>query len=178
MKRSALLCLLLLISTTLFAQRKDSVKNSIRLKVEAINKEKNYKTISLDQLQFMENGSDGGGSVTGYFKDNRLVKIVRWIGVSYGFFVDEFYLDKDKLIFVHDIENMFEYNDSTGEINYRAIVMGFDGRYWFNAGRKIDESSLGHNRFDGDEANAEKEFLADVKKYIPLLYKKYKLGKK
>jgi len=170
---------LFLLPQCLFAQTDiGSTKKQIRSTVEMINKEKKYTNVYLDQLQFSKNITDGGGSITGYFKNIKLVKVVRWIGLSYGFIVDEFYLDNDKLIFVHESENTFNYNDTTGEFDYDNIAVKFNGRYWFSNNKMIDVVSSGHNRFESDKADAEKDFLADIKNYSALLNKKLHYSKR
>lgn len=175
MKLFPLLYFIFLININLFSQKKEAIIKMINIKVDAITKVQNHKTAQLSQEEFMDHTTDRGADLTGYFEKGKLVKILSWIGLSNYFVADEYFLDNDKLICVHEVENFFEYNDSTGEET--NTVERFDGRYWFDKNKKIDELLFGNDPYKTNGTDPEKEFLADVKKYIPLLYKKYKSGK-
>jgi len=175
MKFFPLLYFIFLLNINLLAQNKEQIKSTIRIKVKAINKGKIYKKVELSQENFMDHATDRGATLTGYFKKGELVKIVSWIGLSNYYAVDEYFLENGKLMFVHEEENQFEYKDTIG-FDEKTFVR-FEGRYWFDKNKKIDQVSSGNDRFKDRGIDPEKEFTVDVKKYIPLLYKKYKSGK-
>jgi hypothetical protein len=156
----------------------DMVKKEIRETTQRINKEKNYKKVILLQSSFTDYQYDGGASVTGYFKAGKLLKVVRWIGLSSGYNIDEFYLREDSvLIFVNKTECIFGYNDSTNEYQYDKITKQYVGKYWFWNGGLIDKSVTGQSRFAVKEVNAEKDFLLDIENYSILLNKKFMQSK-
>ena len=42
----------------------------------------NFTIKTLENEEFMDHATDGGGSLTGYFKSGELRKIVSWVGLS------------------------------------------------------------------------------------------------
>jgi hypothetical protein len=85
--------------TLLFGQTNEKV-NSIRKTVELINKDTTYTKKILDNEQWMEHMTDGGGQLTGLLKNGHLVKIIEWVGLSSCISTSEFYLHNDSLVFV------------------------------------------------------------------------------
>ena len=125
-------------------------------------------SIYLENEGFMEQMTDGGGSLTGYFAGDRLLKIKQWVGLSYGIIEQRFYFDGDELIYVQEHEKNFHI-DSNGTDHSRFSDTEFRGDYFFRNNKMIDLVTLGHNRFDIDGNDPEKEFLetaADLKKII------------
>lgn len=69
-----------LICIVTFAQTDNSL-NKIRKTVEQINKDKSLTTKTLNNEQFLQETTDGGGQLIGYFKSGQLVKIVERVGL-------------------------------------------------------------------------------------------------
>jgi hypothetical protein len=174
--KNLLLVVFIFVSKLLLAQQPEVLKNNINNKVVKINNEKNTTIKYLAEVQYI-NHNKNAGTVKGIFKNNACIKIIRFIGTEYNYIIDEYFLEKGKLIYVSEIQNNFEYNDSTSTYNYEKIGLHFNGSYWFSNNKEIDEISTGHNRFEGDDADAEKDFLADVKKYLVLLNSKFSIKK-
>ena len=82
-----------------FAQSKDEQIKLIRKKFETINKDTTLKKVELENEEFLSNMTDGGGKLTGFYKNNEIKKIYEWIGLSNGISIKEFYFDKEQLIF-------------------------------------------------------------------------------
>ena len=125
-------------------------------------------SIYLENEDFMEHMTDGGGSVTGYFAGDRLLKINQWVGLSYGIIEQDFYFDGEELIYVSEHEKNFHV-DSNGTDHSRFSDTEFRGDYFFRRNKMVDMVTLGHNRFESDENDPEKEFLetaASLKKLI------------
>jgi hypothetical protein len=123
-----------------------------------IDKKKISDSVYLENEDFMEQMTDGGGSVTGYFAENRLLKIRQWIGLSYGIIDQTYYFEGDELMYVLEREKNFQV-DSNGIDHSRFSDTEFRGDYFFRGRKMVDMVTLGHNRFDTDENEPEKEFL-------------------
>jgi hypothetical protein len=104
---------------------------------------------------------------------------VRWIGLSNGYKVDEFYFkDDSSLIFIHTTFWRYEYDNKADIFLYDKTVNIFSGRYWFWNGRLVDTQQKGQKPSTDDIKKQEKEFLSDAENYSMLLYKKLNLSKK
>src|SRR5258706_8459542 len=73
------------------AQSKAVMIAAIRKDFQAINADKTLSKKTLSDEEFLENQPDGGGELTGYYKNDTIVKITEWIGLSYGNRTREFY---------------------------------------------------------------------------------------
>ena len=129
---------------------------SVQRFVTHIDSEKFKDSLELENEDFMENMTDGGGSLTGYFQNGKLVKIAEWYGLSWGVLQATFYLKNDKLAFVKETEDHF-YTDSMGTDPSRFDTH-FIGEYYFDNDHLFDEVSVGHNRFEIDENDAGNEY--------------------
>lgn len=140
--------------------------------VNQICKQKFKDSLELENEEFMENMTDGGGSLTGYFQDGKLLLIKEWIGLSYGVTQHSFYFNKDRLVYVLELEDDF-YVDSSGT-DHSRFDQHFRGNYYFSNNRLVDMVSLGHNRFEIDTNDPEKEFLQLAAGYQKLILNKRK----
>ena len=73
MRTIVIILTVLFSSSFLFGQTHSRV-NSVRQWVEKINNDTLYTVKKLENEQWMEQMTDGGGELTGYFKDGQLVK--------------------------------------------------------------------------------------------------------
>ena len=74
---------------------------------------------------------------------------------------NQYYFKHDALIFVGIVESQYE------EINGKqALTQRFSGGYYFKNNKVIHQTSNGHNRFESDEHDPEKELVQEAKKYI------------
>src|SRR6187399_2214269 len=94
-----------------FAQTKDEQIKLIRKKFEIINKDSTLRKVVLENEDFLSNMTDGGGKLTGFYKDKEIKKIYEWIGLSNGISIKEFYFDKERLIFVYEKFDSFVFDD-------------------------------------------------------------------
>lgn len=128
--------LLLLLLTTKCSMGQVTAKlTDIRKKVKSIDTIKNFTIISIDSAeQFLEQASDNGASLKGYFKNDILYKTVEWIGLSNGVNVTEIYYDKAKPIFVYQTKKTFTYDTARGTVDYNKLVIKKQWRYYFENG--------------------------------------------
>jgi len=114
----------------------------------------------------------GGGELTGYYKKDSVVKIVEWIGLSYGNRTREFYFKENKLFFVYEKFESFVHNDKTNELDLTKVKTTFEGRYYFNNKKLIDQKNSGKRTFEENESGMEEELQTSAEENINLLNKK------
>jgi hypothetical protein len=171
-RHNKILVLILTINlSTAFGQTKDEKIKSIREKFQKINQDTSYRTKTLENEEFLDHMTDGGGDLTGYLKDKKIFKIFERVGVSYCVRTFEYYFWDEKLIFIYEKELDFKMNDSTG-FDYEKQTLAFEGRYYFDNGKLIETKTTGAKaiEYDKDE-NKEKILLADAKRNADLLKK-------
>ena len=170
--RFFILCLILLLSSVVHAQKNAEIIHNIRKEFRAINNIKNFETLELENEEFLANAADGGAKLTGYYKNNSLRKMVVSVGLSNGMETLEFYFLKGKLIFVYEKFEGFVFNEKKSEFDYTKTETTFEGRYYFDKGKLVDYITTGHNRFDDDSLDPGKVWLEEAADYIKLLNKK------
>jgi hypothetical protein len=140
---------------------------------KAIDKNEALKKKIFQQEDFMEQATDNGAELTLYYKSNVVYKIKEWVGLSYGVVITTYYFLSGKLIFVRQEEYQYEQNTATGEITSKLSNENrFVGRYYFKDGKLFNETSMGHNKFEDENNDAEKEFSKSARKYLKLFTKK------
>jgi len=152
MLRKAIVSLLLtlgILTTSLGQTKNDKVRN-IRDKFRTINSEAGYLTKMLTNEQFLEHMTDGGGHLTGYFKNGQIKKIIEWIGLSYCVRTFEYYFWDGQLIFVYEKEEDFPYIEATGSLDHTKLELAFEGRYYFDNGKLIETKVTGKKRIPDD----------------------------
>jgi hypothetical protein len=126
-----------------FAQTKEEQIKSIRKKFEIINRDTTLRKIALENEEFLTNMTDGGGELTGFYKNKEVKKIYEWIGLSNGISTKEFYFDKEQLIFVYEKFDSFVFDDKKNEFDLTKIKTIFEGRYYFSNKKLFSESKKG-----------------------------------
>jgi len=166
-------CLLLLsISISIFsaeAQSKQDLIKTIRQEFQKINSDTGLKKTILEDEEFLDNISDGGAELTGYSRKGSIVKIVEWIGLSYGNRTREFYFKDHKLFFVFEKFDSF-IDEKSGELDISKPKKVFEGRYYFNNEKLIEEKLSGKKPLADDKISAA-ELLSDAKENAKLLSK-------
>ena len=123
-----------------FGQSTTELISTIKKEFQAINADSGYKKIVIENEDFLENMTDGGGALTGYYKGKRLRKINQWIGISTGFEITEFYYKDNKLIFIYQEFNSFIYIDSLQELDHSQATITSEKRFYFNNDKLIQFS--------------------------------------
>lgn len=118
----------------------------------------------------MEQMTDGGGELTGYFTNGEIQKMEIRVGLSYGISEFEFFYKDSKLYFVLETFKQFMYNEETGSFNYSKTEQTFRGEYLFT--NPFDYETLGHNRFENDEIDPEEVLRDEANNYLTILKKK------
>src|SRR4051812_12316774 len=142
------------------AQSKADVIKSIKKEFKDINDNGSLKKVVLENEEFMEKMTDRGGSLTGYYNEDKLLKIVEWIGISNGIYISEYYFKDEQLIFVYKAFKTVVYDIKKGEVDYDQTGVKFEGRYYFSDKTLIDTITTGANPFKGEP----KDFPTEIEK--------------
>ncbi len=102
----------------------------------AINANLGLKKRVLENEEFLDNITDGGGTLTFYSKKDTVVKIVELIGLSFGNTTREFYFNNGKLIFIYGKVCNFVQKDG-GDLDYKKTHTTFEGRYYIKDNKTI-----------------------------------------
>ncbi|MFA6023587.1 MAG: hypothetical protein WC781_05855 [Candidatus Pacearchaeota archaeon] len=172
-----LFILIIVVLFVFFISQKSREKKVVQIKniqdkVQLIDSEKGYQVKILNNEQFLDQMTDGGGQLIGYLKDGKVVKIVEQLGLSYAVKTYRYYFSEDQLILVYEKDENFPYNETTQALNYTKLELAFEGRYFFEKEKLIDTQTTGTKRFsEGDNTNIEEFFLKIAKENIGLLTK-------
>ena len=153
------------------AQTLEAKIEKIRVEVNHISLDSNYKTKTIENDEipaYAEHGTDGGMSVTGYYKKGELVKIVEWVGLSHYVLISEYYLYKRDIIFVFVQEKDFPYVDSTGSFDYTHFKSGPESRFYLAKGKLLKSEYHGDPRILAEDIP---QMISDCKEYKKLLFK-------
>jgi len=141
--------------------------NIVRIeKAKLIDLNNTYEKRILTNEEFLDNMTDGGGELKGYYSKGQLKKISLWVGLSYGRSIFDYYFDNGKLIYIHETFKQFEYVDSIGSFDYSKTEQTFRGRYYFMNDVLYDYETTGHNRFESDEVDPEEVLIEETNIWI------------
>lgn len=158
-------------SKTCLSQTREELIDNIRSKVEDIHLDTALKTVTLQNEEFLENMTDGGGELTGFYKKGKIYRVYQSIGISYGVGITEYYYSsKGSLIFVR--EKFDAYVHDSLSLDYSKTTNTFNGVYYFSKDSLIHSSSTGHNKFEEDNIDPAKYYLEESKRNIDLIRKK------
>jgi hypothetical protein len=161
-----------LFCTVTLAQTDNSL-NKIRKTVEQTNKDKSLTTKTLDNEQFLQQTTDGGGQLTGYFKNGQLVKIIEWVGLSSCIDITEYYLKDDKLIFVYSQGKELQYIDSIATFNSNQQTLTMECRFYIHNDTLLKSILTGSTRCAGQPSDSwVRNYQDNYLRYIKLLTKK------
>jgi hypothetical protein len=157
----------------LFGQSKAELIKAIRKDFQVINHDSSLKKKTLENEEFLKNRPDGGGELTGYYKNESIVKMIEWIGLSYGNRTREFYFRKGQLFFVYEKFESFARNDTTAETDFsKSPMMTFEGRYYFSNNKLIEQKTSGKRALADEASDIIKELQETAASNIKLLWQK------
>ena len=169
-----LLLMILFINIVVAGQAQQS---SFRKKIDSIcksiDKDVQLKKKTYAQEEFMDHITDEGGELIIFYKDNTVHRIKEWVGLSYGVIIRNYYFRNKELLFVKEEEYRYETDEIKG-INKEKLSKDdlFVGKYYFKKDKLVDAETLGHNRFEDENNDAESEYLFLAKKHLALFLKK------
>jgi hypothetical protein len=145
-----------------FAQDTAKLIAGIRKEFKIINADSTLEKVTLTGEEFLDHAPDGGGELTGFYKAGQIRKIVRWLGLSNGNEILEFYFKNSQLIFVYEEFLSFVYDDKKQTLRFDTTEKSFTGRYYFSKTKLVDYVTTGHNRFENDAIDPEKTLLTEA----------------
>lgn len=112
-----------------------------------------------------------GATLTGYYTNDSIEKVVTWFGFNYGDLTRKYFYWKNNLILI--VEEQRLYNTTTQlPADPSAVKPNFTGRYIFVDGKLTDMKETGTYSFNdtpSDKASQEAMFLSFSDKYMKLL---------
>lgn len=165
-----ILIILFIISNTDISGQSISEKYpKIIEQVNLINNDSIYEKVTLNNEEFLNHMTDGGGELVGYFKNGLIQKITATVGLSYGIVTYNYYFNDENLIYVYETRDGFIYNEDLNKFDYAKTERNFAGQYFFKNDKLIDLETLGHNRFEDTEIDIEKTLLSEIGEYSKLV---------
>lgn len=149
---------ILLISTMLSAQDLKLIKKT----VSEINKEKVYSVIEIPNDYFVYEKNevlDNGQSLTAYYKNNKLKKIVHFAGISYQNITTEYYFNKNNLLFV--LEKKYQTQGKDASLYKPKLIS--ENRYYFD--NDVIIKTIGEPQENQKFIKDVETFLNDLKKF-------------
>lgn len=162
--------------STCCGQSKENIIKDIRASFQKTDHDHTLKKVALENEEFIPRMTDGGSSLTGYFKGDTIYKIHEWVGLSVCVRQYHYYFSKNKLIFIYETEEDFPADDKTGTLDQSKLIPAFEGRYYLKDGRVVKIKTKGAKRMDKlPTPKYVKGLIPDVSSYTKLL--RSRLGK-
>jgi len=155
-----------------FAQTKNEQIKLIRKKFEIVNRDTTLRKVNLENEEFLTNMTDGGGELTGFYKNKEIKKIYEWIGLSNGISIKEFYFESGQLVFVYEKFDSFVFDDKKNEFDLSKTKTIFEGRYYFNNEKLFSKSTKGNKALAAQGESSGKSLLESADDNMRLLNKK------
>ena len=155
--------LTLTISFQTYSQNNDILINEIKKKVQSIDQDSIYAKLTLENEEFMDQMTDNGGELIGFFKEDQILKIQEKIGVSNAVKTTNYYFSKGDLIFVNEKEEDFPYIDSLATLDYTKTEKVFEAYYYLKNNKLIKISTKGERRIAEDYSPASTEKMNALK---------------
>lgn len=173
MRTKTIFIILLFLTIYSFGQGLIEKYPNIEIEIIKIDQNDSLKTIVIENEEFLEKMTDGGGELVGFYDENQKirkieVRIFQSIGVQEYYF----YLKDEIPILIIDRFKQFAWNEKLDDFDNTRFEGGFYGTYLFDNNHLIDQISLGHNRFEDDQIDAEKTFLNEFRSYIEQIKKR------
>jgi hypothetical protein len=145
----------------------------IRTLSTRINADSTLRKVILHNGDFLgDEVPTGGGTLTGYFKQDTLCKMTVWVGLSYGVVRETYYFDRGALIFVDETEDDYLEDNSTGGSGHGKPQQTFEGRYYFQGDVTISTLTKGKKKLGPDDTHHPTELYHNAHYYFCLLVKK------
>ena len=161
-----LLTAMVAVCTSLTAQSTNSLVNDKRKSYDQINASPSLKKLTLENEDFLENMTDGGGELVGYYNKDVLVKIKEWVGLSQGNRTRMYYFKDDQLFLVVEKFNSFvQQGDGLDKSKTKTT---FEGSYYFHNNKLISQEVKGKRNYD-DAADPGKALPKEAQDNVRIL---------
>lgn len=165
------------ITVSLPQATKDSLIKNIRAIFQRINHDTTLRQVDLDidtMEEIIGGAPDNGAEVTGYFKKDELCKITMSMGPSFGIKDWEYYYDQGQVVFIYEKDR--HYPVTKDGLDHERLVVGFEGRFYFNKGRLFTKIIKRYDQFMAEEIddNYIRALLDDMPPYVNALRRQMK----
>ncbi len=126
----------------------------IRDEVEKINNGKGYKIVTLSNEQFLDEMTDGGGELMGYYKNGELVKIDEKIYLSSCIHSTTYFVKQNELIFAYTQGKEWFYDKRLDQFDPKKIMLKMELRFYFENSKMISSNLKGETRCSGKPNSA------------------------
>lgn len=161
------------------AQTKQDKIRYIRSVFERINSASSLTTRKLENEEYLEHMTDGGGQLTGYYSGDTLQKITNWVGVSSGIIKIEYYFDGGRPVFIYEVHNRFAYNSKLNQRDYSKQKTVFECRFYISNGsliKVVKKGELIGRTSEISNTSTAKVLMEETQNYSMLLITKGKRG--
>lgn len=142
MLRKALSLILLLLSAIAYGQESKEAIKKIEDKVRRIDSAKGL-TVKVLRDKEVDELADGGLSLTGYYKNDKLIKMQFWVAQMEAIWDCSYYYDNDSLIFANEKEKAYRVDSAKMEIDFNHTTVKMDNRFYFDKGKLIRKTTNG-----------------------------------
>lgn len=152
--------LLIVFSGLLFGQNIESVKKTVL----NINQTKGFKIKIVPYSYFMDKNqiTDNGIELKGYYKNNKLLKMEHWVGLSAWIITTEyFFTENGKLVFVHS--KKYQTVDENGYLEKPQLLSEL--RRYYEKDKLIKSVGVFNNDENIDYLKESQKLISDLKNY-------------
>lgn len=173
MKETAVFIFTLILTLTIQGHTLIDKYTEIQAEKVKIDHNKSQKSVTMVNEEFLEHLPDGGGELIGFYDLTGSVrKIEVTLYISHGVQEYSFYLKDETPFFIEDNFINFAWDEETSTFDYDRFDGGFHGTYIFLDGHLIDNTGLGHNRFEDDQIDIEDTLKAECENYLQKIKKR------
>ena len=168
-----LILITLLFSFSSFGQGLIDKYPEIKKEKIKIDQSDSLRTITIENEDFLENMTDGGGKLKGFYNTQKIIrKIEVIVYLSYGIQEYDFYLKNETPILIQDRFRQFAWDEESDSFDSNHFDVAFNGTYIFQNSHLVDLISLGHNRFEDDQIDIEETFMSEFETYLKKIKKR------
>lgn len=145
MNRLKLILALLLMgwTTVLYAQKENPAIKKIEARATAIDKAKGLAVKILRDREISEEATDGGMTLTGYYKNDTLLKMNFWVATFDGIWDCNYYYSNDSLIYANEKQKTYLVDSAKQTLDYNHTTLKTENKFYFSKGKLIKKSSNG-----------------------------------
>lgn len=180
MRKLAAIILLSILANFAMSQNINEDIKEIRKNFQWVNSQKDFKKAELNNQDFLDHPSDNGATMTGYFKNGKLYKIVEVIGISHALYRTEYYFWSNELFFVfrteREYKSIMDENGLFVKLDYTKTDLKYQDRQYFKNGKRIRRIEKGE--LISSKENYPKDFVKLANKRKSLIQNRYKYNDK
>lgn len=163
--------LILFASGSLYAQQATLAAKKIDAKVASIDKMKGVAVKILRDRDVSDEATDGGMTLTGYYKNDTLLRINFWVALFDGIWDCNYYYQNDSLIYASEKHKTYLVDSAKQTIDYNHTNLKGENRFYIDNG-KLVKKYFGAGAPDADLPD--EKIVAEVHKYVDDYYMKLK----